>query len=285
MEKQADDSWRAPGYRPGKPYGALRDVVQAGTRFEVEGEGPAIVLLHGVGLDLTIWSQVVPLLAQKYTVIRYDIWGHGQSQKPISQLRLRDYAGQLESLVDYLKLGRFALVGFSMGTMIAQSYAVTHGDRLAALCLLNSVHNRGPEERAAVSARLEQAEHSGLTSLVEPALARWLSNDYREEHPETVAAIRHRLETNDRNGFLSAYRVFATADQELAGRLGEISCPTLVMTGARDSGSTPAMSRALAAEIPGAELEILEGLAHLALVEDAGKVAESILTFLSKISG
>jgi pimeloyl-ACP methyl ester carboxylesterase len=278
----SDLTWGPPGYRPGKPYGQLRDVVQAGTRFEIEGEGPAVLLIHGVGLDLRMWDPIAAELAQRYSVIRYDIWGHGESQKPLSQLKLRDYVSQLADLADYLKLGRFALVGFSMGALIAQGYALARQERLAGLCLMNSVHQRSPEQRAVVEARLGVAETEGPQAIIEAALSRWLSAGCRKAHPQVEAALRRRLERNDRAGFLSAYRVFAAADAELAGRLSEVSCPLLAMTGGLDSGSTPEMSRALAAEAADGEALVLEGLAHLAPIEGAERCAEHLTKFLAE---
>lgn len=278
-------SWGPPGYRPGKPYGQLRDAVQAGTRFEIEGEGPAVLLIHGVGLDLHQWDPIAADLARDHTVIRYDLWGHGGSQKPLSQLRLRDYVSQVADLADYLKLGRFVLVGFSLGALIAQGYALARSERLVGLCLMNSVYQRSAEQRAAVEARLALAESEGPQAIIEAALSRWMGPAYRADHPEVEEALRARLLKNDRQGFLSAYRVFASADAELAGRLFGIACPALVMTGAKDRGSTPAMSEALAAELPDAEVEILEGLAHLAPLEGAEACARRLRRFLVERCG
>jgi len=272
--------WPAPGNRPPRRYGQLRDQVQAGTRFDIEGEGPALVLLHGVGLDLSQWDAMVPLLRDEFTLVRYDLWGHGGSSKPLSDLCLKDYVAQLADLASYLKLERFALAGFSMGALIAQAYAVESAGRLAGLCLISAVHRRSSAARAAVEARLAQAERDGPRSIIEPALERWLTPAFRRRHPEAVSALRQRLERNDAKGFLTAYRVFAAADQELAGRAVAITCPALVMTGALDSGSTPEMAKSLAEEMPSGELEILEGLAHLAPIEGAEVVAERLRRFL-----
>ena len=268
--------WPAPGYRPPRRYGQLRDQIQAGTRFDIEGEGPALVLVHGVGLDLTQWDAMAPYLREDFTLVRYDLWGHGGSSKPLSALRLKDYVAQLVDLAQYLRLGRFALVGFSMGALIAQAYAARFPERLAGLCLMSAVHRRSDEARAAVEARLAQAEKEGPRSIIEPALSRWLTAEFRAAHPEVVQLFKERLEKNDVKGFLTAYRVFAAADRELAESAEKITCPTLVMTGALDSGSTPEMAKSLAAELPDSELEILEGLAHLAPVEGPEQVSAKL---------
>jgi pimeloyl-ACP methyl ester carboxylesterase len=118
--------------------------------------------------------------------------------------------------------------------------------------------------------------------LIEAALARWLSADYRTGHPEAVAAIRARLMANDPKDFLAAYRIFAGADPEIAGRLGAIVCPALVTTGELDAGSTPAMSRAMAAALPNATCVILPGLRHLPTAEGAETVNALLLDFLDR---
>jgi pimeloyl-ACP methyl ester carboxylesterase len=88
------------------------------------------------------------------------------------------------------------------------------------------------------------------------------------------------LEDNDRAGFLAAYRVFAEADAAFAGRLGALAFPALVMTGDCDPGSTPAMARAMAAELPDARLEILPGARHMMPVENAAAVNRALRSFL-----
>ena len=273
--------WRPPGYLPPARHGALRDVVQAGTHFRIEGDGPAVVLVHGVGLDLAMWDAVAAELSDGHTVIRYDMLGHGHSAKPPGSLTLGAFANQLEDLAAYLKLGRFALVGFSRGAMVAQEYALAQPHRVIGVALLTGVHERGEAEREAVRARLEQATRDGPAAVVDAALDRWFSQSYRDANPTTVDAVRRRLEGNDRQSFLAAYRVFA--DSAPSRPVREISCPTLVATGENDRGSTPAMTETLAAEIPGAEAHVLPGLAHMAPVEGADIVAELLRTFLIRL--
>jgi (E)-2-((N-methylformamido)methylene)succinate hydrolase len=77
--------------------------------------------------------------------------------------------------------------------------------------------------------------------------------------------------------------VFATADADMAGTIDRIRCPTLVLTGEHDTGSTPAMAQALAARLPAATLAILPGLRHLSLIESPEQVAVPLGRFLSTL--
>ena len=161
---------------------------------------------------------------------------------------------------------------------MARAFAGRHPERVERLVLVSTVYNRLEAERAAVRARYAAAEAG--EDLTEAALARWFSPEFAEVHPDAVAAVRGRLKANDRDGFLRAYRVFAEAyhaEEDLAA----IACPSLVITGELDSGSTPAMARAMAAELPNAEALILPGLRHMVPIEGAGVLNRALLAFLT----
>lgn len=248
----------------------------------IEGDGPPVVLIHGVGLDHTMWDAQVSALAQRYTTIRYDMLGHGSTPRPDKELELADFAEQLERLCDALELDRFALVGLSMGVLVSLKFALSKADRLTALVLMNGVYDRTEEQLAGIRGRIAQAETEGTQALIDAALERWLSETYRQQNPEAVAAIRKRLESNNPADFLAAYKIFAGADPQLTGRLSSVACPTLVTTGELDRGSLPTMSQAMAAAIPNAECVILEGLRHLPTTEGADTVNALLLDFLDR---
>lgn len=245
-----------------------------------EGQGDPVVLIHGVGLDHTMWDATAAVLSAGHRVIRYDMLGHGQSENPAGERRLDDFVDQLARLLDELELPRASLVGFSMGGLVALRFALRFPERLERLVILNSVYRRTSEQAAAVLARVDEVAAHGPSSTIDAALARWFSPEYGSAHPEVLAAVRARLEANDPRGYLNAYRVFAHADDELAGQLENIAAPTLVMTGELDIGSTPAMAEAMAAEIPNAQLAVLEGQRHMMPVEAADAVNAALLDFL-----
>jgi len=259
----------------------------ADTFHKAEGTGPPLVLIHGVGLDLDMWDALAAALAPRHQVVRYDMIGHGGTPAQVGEsgsgrLELGDFVDQLDELLRSLDLSRIALIGFSMGALVAQTFAIAQPNRVRRLAIVNGVYDRDPAQRAAVLARWRAAVEQGPEALIEAALVRWFSPDFAARNPAVPAALRRRLEGNDRDGFLAAYRVFAEADAALAGRLGAIPCPALVMTGSDDPGSTPEMARAMAAVLPNARLEILPGARHMMPLEAAAAVNAALGAFLDE---
>jgi pimeloyl-ACP methyl ester carboxylesterase len=193
--------------------------------------------------------------------------GHGASAKPPAPSRLADFVGQLERLADGLGLARFALAGFSMGGLVAQGFALAQGPRVERLVLLNTVFDRSPAERAAIAARVREIADGGYAASIGPALERWFTPAFRAQRPDVVAAVRRRMEGNDVRAYAAAYAVFATADAELAPAIGRIAAPTVVVTGAEDRRSTPAMARAMAARLRHARVQIVPGQRHMTPLE------------------
>jgi (E)-2-((N-methylformamido)methylene)succinate hydrolase len=176
---------------------------------------------------------------------------------------------------------RFRLVGFSFGGLIAQAFAAAHPDRINKLVLMNTVYDRSPEERAQVLARLEKAEGEGPYAIIDAAIARWFSPGFAAANPGVIKKIEAQLRANDAEHFLAAYEAFATADEALVGDLASFHKPALVMTGELDTGSTPAMARALAASMPNAQCFILPGGRHMMPVEQAYEVNAQLMEFLA----
>lgn len=253
-----------------------------GTFYRGEGppDAPPVLLLHGVGLDLALWDALVPLLATRWRVLRYDLLGHGRSADPRGERRLDDFLAQLDTLLDHLGLDLAALVGFSMGGIVARAYAASRPQRVSRLVVMSSVFERSAVEREAVAARCAAVARGGPAANLEPALARWFTPAFAAAQPAVIARVRDVVAANG-PGYLKAYRVFAEADAEPGAALADVACPTLVMTGAEDAGAPPAMARALASRIPGATVAVLPGLRHLAPLEAPGKTGRRLAAFLA----
>ncbi|MDE0204141.1 MAG: alpha/beta fold hydrolase [Rhodospirillaceae bacterium] len=250
------------------------------TAWERHGSGPPVVLIHGFGLNRAMWQWQLPALTPQFSVLTYDLLGHGESAPPAGTPCLAMFSRQLLGLMDRCGIERAAIVGFSLGGMIARRAALDHPDRLSALAILNSPHDRSPAEREAVRARVRQTETDGPAANVEPALERWFTPAFRAEAPETVALVRRWIARNDPALYPQIYRVLAEGDAEIANGLERIACPALVMTGEDDPGNTPAMARVMAGLIPGARLAILPGLRHMALAEAPETVNAPLCAFL-----
>lgn len=253
-----------------------------GTAVEISGSGPPVVLLHGVGLNQSIWTGQVEDLASDFQVITYDLLGHGRSPPAGSNASLSDWVEQLEGVVSDLELPKFALVGFSFGGLIAQAYAARHPQKIDRLVLMGTVYDRSEAERASVQSRLEVARREGPRSIISAALSRWFSPEFARAHPKIMHEYEAILLGNDPASFLSAYACFATADRNLVGALAGFDRPALAVTGELDAGSTPAMARSLAGMIPGAGCSIIAGGRHMMPVELPDAVNAELRRFLKK---
>jgi len=255
-------------------------ILRDGTYTRLSGVGPALILLHGVGLNQSIWAEQVKAFAHSHQVITFDLLGHGRSAPVPENPGLGDWVSQLENLVEELKLARFSLVGFSFGGMIAQAYAAKQFDRIEKLVLMSSVYDRSAEERTNVLARLEVAQREGPEAIIAAALSRWFSAEFAAEYPVAMQGYERMLRNNEASSFLAAYRCFAEGDRQLAGMVSGINCPTLVMTGALDGGSTPDMARRLAATIPSARCFLIPQARHMMAVERPDEVNSVLRHFL-----
>ncbi len=253
-----------------------------GTVFESAGEGPPVILVHGLGMTRQMWDGQWPALTGRFQAVRYDLLGHGASDKPRDASSLARFADQTAALMDGLGIERAALVGFSLGGMIVRAFALAHPERVTALAILNSAHGRTEEERAAVLMRVEQAAREGPRTTVDAALARWFTPSYGASHPEVLDRVRRWILANDREVYPLIYRVLAEGDVELAEAVAAIRSPTLVMTGSEDHGNSPDMARRMAALIPGARCEIVAGLRHMGLAEDPEAFNGPLVSFLEE---
>jgi pimeloyl-ACP methyl ester carboxylesterase len=247
-----------------------------GTHYRRSGSGTPVVLIHGVGADLEMWEPVAERLEPLHDVVRYDILGHGASAKPPGPYRLDHFVEQLRGLADGLDLRTFVLAGFSMGGLVAQGFALAAPTRVEQLVLVNTVFDRSPQERAAIEARVREVLNGGHEAGVAAAIERWFTPAFRAARPEAVAGVRRRMETNDLEAYAAAYALFATADRELAGRIGGIAVPTTVVTGAEDRRSTPAMAMAMAERLPRGRCRIIPDQRHMTPLEVPDLVAALI---------
>ena len=257
-------------------------ITAAGTAYELNGQGPAVVLVHGMGMNRAMWQWLVPALTPQFQVLSYDLLGHGESVEPAGRPELRTFSEQIVELLDHSGLARAAVAGFSLGGMIARRFALDHPGRLSALAILHSAHDRSPAERAAMGQRVEKVNQSGPAAMVDGALLRWFTEEFRTRQPAMMALVRGWMAANRKEVYAPIYRVLAEDDAELAEPIAEIRCPTLVMTGAEDLGNSPDMTQRMAAAIPGAKVAILPGLRHMALAEDPTAFNAPLVSFLTE---
>lgn len=253
-----------------------------GTAYELSGNeaAPVVVLIHGLGLTRATWRDHVPALSRHFRVLAYDLLGHGESAVPQETPSLTSLAAQLRDLLDHLAIERAALVGFSLGGMINRRFTMDHPARVTALVIQNAPHARGAALQAKVEAQARDAKDGGPEATIEAALQRWFTPAFQQSTPETVDWVRRTVLANNPANYAAHRLVLAAGVTELIRPDPPISHPTLVMTCQNDSGSTPAMSHAIAGEISGSEGIIIPELRHLGLLEAPLAFTVPVIEFL-----
>jgi len=255
-----------------------------GTAWSRCGNGPTIVLLHGVGMNKSVWAPEVNLLCESFDVLIYDMWGHGESDLPNRELSLTDYTHQLVDLLKELEIGSAVVAGHSMGALIALDFAINIPDVCLGVCALNAVFNRSAEQSASVKQRAADLAAGGVSVNLSETLERWFGNPGKHEFPEAEALARELLLDVNPKGYEAAYSVFANSDKVHAARLSELKVPALFFTADGDPNSTPEMSLAMAAFAPNGSSEVLMGHRHMMTLTAPEEVSATLATFTQSVT-
>lgn len=255
--------------------------IDAGPLFyEVTGEGPPLLLIAGFGANTTNWQALQPALAQHFTLIMLDNRGAGRSCVPPGPYTTAQMAADAAALLAHLEVARAAVVGNSMGGMIAQEFALRRPERVSRLVLFATAGRPTP-----VLTHLLEAHTRALRSGMPAAdralwLMPWmLSPAFMAQHTDVAQALAQESPYPAPDAGLIA-QADAVLTHDALPRLGQITAPTLVLTGAEDILTPVAGARELATAIPGAQLRILERGAHVADAEYPEAVGTAMLEFL-----
>lgn len=255
-----------------------------GTAWSRCGNGPTIVLLHGVGMNKSVWGPELNLLCESFDVLIYDMWGHGESDLPNRELSLTDYTHQLVDLLKELEIGSAAVAGHSMGALIALDFAINIPDVCLGVCALNAVFNRSAEQSASVKQRAADLAAGGVSVNLAETLERWFGDPGKHEFPEAESLARELLLDVNPKGYEAAYSVFANSDKVHAARLSELKVPALFFTADGDPNSTPEMSLAMAAFTPNGSSKVLTGHRHMMTLTAPEEVSATLATFTQSVT-
>lgn len=261
--------------------------------YRMAGTGPAIVLVHGLTLSSAAWREVMPALAERFTVIAPDLLGHGESAKPRGDYSLGAHADGIRDLLVALGIERATFVGHSLGGGIAMQLAYQFPERCERLVLVASgglgrevspflrlVSVPGSELvlDVVLNSRVHAAadwmggilRHAGLR-LGTSATEKWRSYTTLTTHRGRQAFVHTVRSVID----VSGQRVSASDRIYLASGV-----PTMIVWGDRDGVIPVSHARAAHEMIPGSRLEILEGAGHLLPFENADRFLPILVDFL-----
>lgn len=245
------------------------------------GPGPAVLLLHGVGLRAEAWAAQLAALNWQAQLIALDLPGHGESARLDADApALADYRGELAGFIEEVIGGPVILAGHSLGGLLALDLALARSDLTLGVAALNTVFRRTPEAAAAVKARARELRDKPDGDIASAPVRRWFGDAPEGPALEAAEACRAWLAACDRAGYAAAYNVFAENDGPREEALAGLSVPALFLTGDGDPNSTPEMSRRLAEIAPQGRCVIVEGAAHMAQMTHGEAVNAALLDLI-----
>jgi 3-oxoadipate enol-lactonase len=236
---------------------------------------PPLLLLHSLGTCQHVWDAQAEALSDAFRVIRPDLRGHGLSGVTPGPYSLHGLAGDVLAVLDALGIATAHVAGLSIGGAVAQALAARAPGRVRSLILCDTAMAFPPAATWRERAALVRAH--GMAPLVEPVLARWVTEDFLADL--AAEGLRAMLRRTDPEGYAGAAEALAVAD--LAESTSALRLPALVLVGEQDVATPPAAAQALAAAIPGAALTVLRGAAHIPTVQVPEDVSRAMRTFLA----
>ena len=247
--------------------------------YEVTGDGPAVVLVHGYGLDMRMWDPQVEPLAARFRVLRYDCRGFGASG-PFDPAVPYTHAGDLVALLDHLDIGDAVLVGLSFGGRVALQTALADPARVRGLALLDAVLDGVPWDPESAQGLDEVARRVRAGGVLAGRKA-WLAHPLfatARERPDLASALAAMVAGYPGQHWLGQDPHRQVQPQPI-DMLQDVAMPVLVVVGERDVPGFREMSAVLARRIPGATYRLVADAGHMINMEQPAAVNELLIRF------
>jgi len=249
--------------------------------YSVDGNGPPLALVHGIGAARDTWRFLMPVLTQHFTVISYDLRGHGASPCPDPDFGLDELVIDLEQIRMRLGIAQWHVAGHSLGGMIGPAYARKYPERVLSLGLLSTAAFRTADDRKKVWSVVHAMEEKGVPNVLETLIDRWYTDAFIADHRDIVDRRLKQVVDTDPAVFMNVFRIYAGT--EMAPWLHEVTAPSLVLTGENDGGCNPRLNRQIEEALPDARLVVLPNYKHSILLEAGVHVADQLISFIKAV--
>lgn len=255
-----------------------------GIYYEIQGDGPPLLLISGTGHDHTFWSHQLPFFEREFSCLVFDNRGMGRSSVPRPGYSLADMADDAVAVLDDSGFDQAHVMGFSMGGHIAQELCLNHPDRVVSLGLHHTWARNCPRLESFQLARKRLAEWGDMEVLAEFSLLGLYSHDYYDANSEEMKEKLRWLagQSGHKEGWVG--QLHATLHGDTLDRIHQIEVPTLVSASTHDLIVGVHHADEIHARIDGSRKVILDGTGHVALIERPEEFARECLDFLRQAS-
>jgi 3-oxoadipate enol-lactonase len=261
---------------------AIAKVQGRDVEYTQSGSGPDLLLVHSLLTDDTVFERVLPALRERRRVTCINLPGFGASA-PIALASVADHADHLAAAMDALKLPATTDVfGNGFGAFVVLQLAIRHGERVGNVLVADVVAAFPDAARAPFRAMAAKVRQGGMQAVLDTAIGRMFPPAFQASFPQVVAKRKERLGRVDPECFARA--CLALAELDLRPLLPGIRNRTLVMCGALDQTTPPALAREVAAGVRGASYVEIEGSGHCPMLEQPEALVAAMRTFTSVVT-
>jgi pimeloyl-ACP methyl ester carboxylesterase len=244
--------------------------------YDQRGRGPDLLLIHSLLTERSVFDLVLPPLAARYRVTRINLPGFGGSP-PVVLHSVADHADHVARVMDELDLPKDTTVfGNGFGAFVALELAIRHGKRFGRLIVADTLAAFPEPARVPFRGMAERVSKDGMAAVLDTAIGRMFPPAFAEKNPDVIAARKAVLAKVDAQCFGRA--CLALASMDLTADLQKIRNRTLVLCGALDQTTPPALARALAEKIPDARYEEIADSGHCPMLEQPEELIRRLMS-------
>ena len=248
-----------------------------GLTVEIDGEGEALLCVHGLGGSSNTWTPVMDAL-EGFTVIRPDLPGSARSALPSARLSIDLYVDALEGLLAEMNVESLHIAAHSLGSVVAQHFAVRHPSKVKSLALFGPLIAPPDTARPNITARAQLARTgpAGMQEIANAIVKGATSKETKEQQPAVLALVRESVMRQSAEGYAQSCEALAAAR---AAAIDGICVPTLLITGDQDGVAPAANVAAMAERIRGSRKGVLEACGHWTTFEKPQACMQELQSF------
>jgi len=253
-----------------------------GLAVEIDGEGDALLCIHGLGGSSNNWTPVLAALSG-FKVIRPDLPGSARSSLLQHPLSIERYVAALDQLLTGLGVESAHVMAHSLGTIVAQHFAVRHPDKVKSLALFGPLVAPPEAARPNITARATLARSGpvAMQEIADAIVKGATSKETKEQQPAVLALVRESVMRQSPEGYAQSCEALATAQ---SAAIEQIDVPTLLVTGDQDGVAPPANVAAMAARIAGSRQVVLDGCGHWTTFEKPQRCMQELEQFHASLA-
>lgn len=258
--------------------------------YELSGQGPCLVLIHGFSDNLTMWYNQVSVFTEKYQVLTYDVRGHGKTETPKGDFSMDLFAADLHALMGELDIDKACVLGYSMGGRIGLQFALKYPENITGLVFANSGVpgpdiQPTPEQITEMMERRQQMmdmiETGDIEAIADTMAEGSLSPGFRDKEPAVFQKYKDVKLQNDPGPYLPIMQAM-TAAMANPPDLSQLKCPALIIAGEHDGFMATGVADSMEKAISDATVTMLP-TGHAAAVEAPDDFNRAVLDFMKRL--